>query len=162
MKRKLLGIIGIAVFLIGGTIFSFWLYDNQKDMGMYHRGVLHAYDDTLADYKFLLSLQREIVAEEDAEVKELRFDFYEKIYRELYPQANAGETLKMFYVENNPDSAVADYDFYAVADTVAAFNRAETDEARKAAIDNFEKMIEQLEKELEIIESEMDLPVNVV
>lgn len=159
MKRKSLMLGSILVIFLVGIGFTFWLYDNHKDMQMYERGVIYGYEDTLEIYEYLLSWQREIINEEDEELQGRLVALYQDVSFQLNPQHNTGELLKIAYVKNNPDSAIADYNFNGIV-TPFALTLQEGDSKQEwiEAADNFAQAIEQMREELEVIKTELDLP----
>lgn len=158
MKPKAMALAGAAVVLFITLFLSLWLYDNHKDLQLYQRTVISGYEDTLEDYEYLLTLQRDIINEENEEFQARLLELYEELSFELNPQNNTGELLKLTYVRNNPDSAIANYQFLDISDPFALALRGETKEEWIAASNNFEEAIEQMKKELDIIKAELDLP----
>lgn len=161
MKPKVIMLAGVAVVLFITLFSSLWLYDNHQDLQLYHRTVIYGYEDTLEDYEYLLTLQRDIINEENEEFQARLLELYEELSFELNPQNNTGELLKLTYVQNNPDSVIADYHFLNISTPFAlALREGETEEEWMAASNNFEEAIEQMRKELAIIKAELDLPTD--
>lgn len=158
MKHKGKILTGVVILLILAVFFSLWLYDNHKDMQLYERAVISGYEDTLDDYEYLLTLQRDIINEENEELQTRLLELYEELSFELNPQNSTGELLKLYYVKNNPDSAIANYQFGDISDPFAHALEGQTEEEWITASNNFEDAIEQMRKELETIKAELDLP----
>lgn len=158
MKRNRLLAGVIVLLLVIGIGFSFWLYDHNKEMEMYQRGIIYGYENTLNHYEYLLSLQRNIINEEDEEHLTRMISFYQNLSFEFNPQRDTGELLKIFYVKSHPDSAVADYNFNDIIDPYARGLQGNSKEEWLRQADNFEQAIEQMRKELEVIKTELDLP----
>ncbi|WP_088006931.1 hypothetical protein [Indiicoccus explosivorum] len=158
MKKKASVVIGAMVLISVIVFLSIRLYDMHTDKQLYQRAVIYGYEDTLRDYEVLLQVQRDIISEEDEEIQERLIDLYRKLSFEMNPQHNTGELLKLFYAQNNPDSAVADYDIRDILVPFSHTLEGEGEEDWVRAANDFEEAIEQMREELEVIKAELDLP----